>query len=93
LGLGPADRRYDIERRRLEPGERLLLLSDGVLDRKTHDDTPFGLDGVRRALAHVADPAAAPTVRALEDAITAASAQPLEDDATIVVFAPTAPEQ
>jgi hypothetical protein len=30
-------------------------------------------------------------VRALEDAITAASSDPLEDDATIVVFAPTDP--
>ncbi len=93
LGIGPAKRRYDIKRRRLEPGERLLLVSDGVLNRKTHDDTPFGLDGVRQALAQVTDSAAASTVRALEDAITAASAELLEDDATIVVFAPTAPEQ
>jgi hypothetical protein len=30
-------------------------------------------------------------VRAIEDAISTASADPLEDDATIVVFAPTAP--
>jgi serine phosphatase RsbU (regulator of sigma subunit) len=89
LGLGDPARRFTIDRRRLEPGERLLLLSDGVLDRRTTAGGAFGLDGVRTAIAGAADAAAASTVRALEDAITVASADPLEDDATIVVFAPT----
>jgi serine phosphatase RsbU (regulator of sigma subunit) len=89
LGLGEPARRFTIDRRRLEPGERLLLISDGVLDRRTADGQPLGLDGVREALASAVDAAAASTVRALEDAITAASTDPLEDDATIVVFAPT----
>jgi hypothetical protein len=35
-------------------------------------------------------PGAAATVRALEDALSGASAEPLEDDATVVVFAPAA---
>jgi Stage II sporulation protein E (SpoIIE) len=35
LGLGEPARRFTIDRRRLEPGERLLLLSDGVLGRGT----------------------------------------------------------
>lgn len=88
-GLGEPARRFTIDRRRLAPGERLLLVSDGVLDRRTGDGQPFGLDGVRTALARAVDGASASTVRALEDAITAASTDPLEDDATIVVFAPT----
>jgi serine phosphatase RsbU (regulator of sigma subunit) len=92
LGLGEPPRRFIIDRRRLEPGERLLLLSDGVLERRRYDGEPFGLDGVRQAIADALDAAAASTVRALEDAITAASADPLQDDATIVVFAPTSPE-
>jgi serine phosphatase RsbU (regulator of sigma subunit) len=92
LGLGAAARRFTIDRRRLNPGERLLLVSDGVLGRCTYAGEPFGLDGVRSAIANAVDAAAASTVRALEDALTAASADPLEDDATIVVFASTAPD-
>jgi serine phosphatase RsbU (regulator of sigma subunit) len=81
-------RRFTIQRRRLEPGERLLLISDGVLDRRTSAGESFGMAGVRAALAGTHG-AAASTVRALKDAITAASSDPLQDDATIVVFAPT----
>jgi serine phosphatase RsbU (regulator of sigma subunit) len=90
LGLGDGERSFRVEERGLEPGDRLLLLSDGVLDRRTQRGEPFGLRGVRAAVARAA-PGAAPTVRAIEDAITTASADPLEDDATIVVFAPSAP--
>jgi hypothetical protein len=56
------------------------------------DGQPFGLDGVRGPLGDAVDAGAASTVRAVEDAITAASADPLQDDATIVVFAPTSPQ-
>lgn len=92
LGLGDSARRFTVDRRRLEPQERLLLVSDGVLDRRTAGGEPFGLDGAQAAIAGVTDAAAASTVRALEDAIVAASTDPLEDDATIVVFAPTSTE-
>ena len=81
---------FQVEARRLEAGERLLLLSDGVLARPTRRNRPFGLAGVRAAVAR-SGPGAAATVRALEDAIAGASSEPLEDDATIVVFAPSAP--
>jgi len=48
---------------------------------------------VRKALVNVSDGAAASTVHALAMAVTAWSLDPLEDDATIVVFAPTAAQQ
>lgn len=89
LGVGAPARRFTVDRRHLEPGERLLLLSDGVLERRNQAGEPFGLEGVRTAIGQADAAAAASTVRALEDAITAASADPLEDDATVVVFAPT----
>jgi serine phosphatase RsbU (regulator of sigma subunit) len=89
LGIGPPERRFDVARRRLAPGERLLLVSDGVLDRRTQDGGRLGLDGVRAALAGVPDRAAALTVRAIERKILDASADFLEDDATIVVLVPT----
>jgi len=91
LGLGDADRTFVADRRRLLPGDRLLLLSDGVLDRHTHNGGRFGLDGVRAALGRAVGPAPAETVRALEQRITASSKDPLEDDATIVVLTPTSP--
>jgi len=89
LGLGAAERSFEATRRRLRPGERLLLVSDGVLGRRTRDGGTFGTDGVRAAIRGVADAAPAETVRALEDAIMASSTDRLEDDATIVVLAPT----
>lgn len=93
MGIGEERRRFQVDSRRLQPGERLLLLSDGVLDRKTTDGGSFGIDGVRKALVDVSDGAAASTVHALAMAVTAWSLDPLEDDATIVVFAPTAAQQ
>jgi serine phosphatase RsbU (regulator of sigma subunit) len=89
LGVG-AKPDVSIRERRLVPGERLLLLSDGVLERKTRHGRPFGMAGVRAAVARSGTGAAA-TVRAIEDAIVSASVDPLEDDATVVVFAPSTP--
>jgi AcrR family transcriptional regulator len=91
LGLGDANRRFEFERRQLAPGERLLLISDGVLARRAHGGGRFGLDGVRDALRASTDATPAATVRALEDALIRTSRNPLEDDATIVVLAPTSP--
>ena len=91
LGLGDATRRFELQRHRLGRGERLLLASDGVLARRTRGGGRFGLDGVRGALRDTTDAAPAATVRALEDALTRSSRNPLEDDATIVVLAPTSP--
>jgi serine phosphatase RsbU (regulator of sigma subunit) len=89
LGLGDARREFTVSRRRLEPGERLLLLSDGVLDRKRTGGGTIGLDGIRGAVARARDLSAPSAVRAIEDAIHDASSDPLEDDATVVVFAPS----
>lgn len=88
LGRGPAQREFHRDRRRLQPDDRVLLLSDGVLERRTPDGGPFGIDGVRTAIA-TAGAGAAATVRAIEDALVEWSVEPLEDDATIVVFAPS----
>jgi serine phosphatase RsbU (regulator of sigma subunit) len=90
LGLGGADRRFTVSHRRLEGGERLLLLSDGVLERRRTGGGTIGLDGIRGAVARATDLSAASAVRAIEDAIHDASSDPLEDDATVVVFAPSA---
>lgn len=91
LGRGAADREFTASRRRLVPGQRLLLVSDGVLDRRTRAGGSFGIDGVRAALRHALGTTPPQTVSALEHALNATSKDRLEDDATIVVLAPTSP--
>ncbi|WP_028061336.1 PP2C family protein-serine/threonine phosphatase [Candidatus Solirubrobacter pratensis] len=78
-----------VQRRRLGAGERLLLLSDGVLDRPTVEGGTLGLDGIRRAVAKAPADSAAGTLRAIEDAVRAAIEDPLSDDATVVVLVPS----
>jgi serine phosphatase RsbU (regulator of sigma subunit) len=84
----PEAHTFTVEQVRVLPGERIVLASDGVTGRPTHDGTPLGTDGVRQAAANVAPTSAAETVKAIEDAVLHASSAPLEDDATLIVLAP-----
>lgn len=77
-----------VHERRLADGERLLLLSDAVLDRPTLDGGTLGLDGVREAVFKAPMASAAGTLRAIEDAVREAVEDPLSDDATVVVVVP-----
>jgi serine phosphatase RsbU (regulator of sigma subunit) len=88
LGLGHAERTFEVALRRLNPGDRVLLISDGVLERRTHGGKHFGLDGIRNAIRKATGPTPAETVRALENAVTSTKDR-LEDDSTIVVLTPT----
>lgn len=74
---------------RLTAGERLILYSDGITERPTQAGTPFGLTGLRDAVGHARSASAAATVKAIEAAVTDASTSALEDDATLLVLAPT----
>ncbi len=84
-----------VQSRRIHAGERLLLLSDGVLNRPTVAGGHLGLDGIREAMLKAPRESAAGTLRAIEDAVREAVDQPLSDDATVVVLVPssTAPER
>ena len=74
---------------RLTSGERLVLYSDGITERPTQGGTPFGLPGLRDAIARAPNVSAAATVKAIEAAVRDASDLALEDDATLLVLAPT----
>lgn len=89
--LGAADNtgEWSANTVRLSPEERLVLYSDGITERPTLDGTPFGLDGISDAVAHAHHNSAAATVNAIEAAVSNASTDPLEDDATLIVLAPT----
>jgi serine phosphatase RsbU (regulator of sigma subunit) len=77
-----------VRERRLADGERLILLSDAVLERPLVDGGTLGLDGVREAIVKAPVASAAGTLRAIEDAVREAVEDPLSDDATVVVLVP-----
>jgi serine phosphatase RsbU (regulator of sigma subunit) len=86
LGLGEADRSFRIAERQLRGGERLVLVTDGILSRQMEGGGTFGLDGLTAALATVDHPTAAATAMAIQQAVTQCWKEPLEDDATVVVM-------
>jgi serine phosphatase RsbU (regulator of sigma subunit) len=87
LGNGQASRHFEIGEVRLDPGERLVLVTDGITERAVRGGGTFGLDGVRGAVAAATAPTAAATAMAILQAVAAAWTKPLQDDATLVVLA------
>jgi AcrR family transcriptional regulator len=88
LGLLERERRFSRRQRRLGPGELLILHSDGITARRTEDGL-FGLDGIEQAVARASSRSATATARAIQEAVISASVDPLQDDAVVVVLAPT----
>jgi serine phosphatase RsbU (regulator of sigma subunit) len=70
---------------RLAKAERLLLLSDSFTD-PAHG---VGLPAISRAVAKADGNSAPATLRAIEDQMRAAKPEQLDDDATVVVLAPS----
>ena len=87
LGTGDDKPGFEPAERQLQPGERLILLTDGITERHTEDGGKFGVDGLRRALERAENPTAAATAMAIQHAVTDCWSEPLEDDATVVVMA------
>ncbi|WP_026910645.1 PP2C family protein-serine/threonine phosphatase [Patulibacter minatonensis] len=83
-GSGPP-----VNRRRLEPDDRVIIYSDGIRDRVRADGSTFGVAGIVAAARTAPNPTAANTVNAIEEAVLGASGEPLTDDATLVVLSPT----
>ena len=69
-------------------GDRLLLYSDGVTQRRNNEGGRIGENGLRAVLSDLGPCSPAMTVRGLQDAVLAASSAPLHDDATLLVMAP-----
>ncbi len=71
---------------RLHPGEVLLLLTDGILERRDKKGEFFGDERVRSLVReHQAQPATVILERLFEAALAWGDGRPWEDDATIVV--------
>jgi serine phosphatase RsbU (regulator of sigma subunit) len=86
LGLSAPDRRFRAVERRLAPGERLVIYSDGVTERRRGDRSEFGVEGLRAVLEDEPAATAEATVRAIHAAVREASVAPLRDDATVMVM-------
>jgi serine phosphatase RsbU (regulator of sigma subunit) len=86
LGAGDADASYRVTRRQLLPGERLLLVTDGIIERRVDGGGKFGVDGIKQALEGTGSETAASTAMAVQQAVTECWREPLEDDGTIVVM-------
>jgi len=79
-GFMPAERHFN-------PGERLILVTRGITERRMENGATFGLDGLVKAVATAQSPTAASTAIAIQEAVTDSWREPLEDDGTIVVMA------
>jgi hypothetical protein len=88
LGIRFTERVFPVLSAVVGPGDRLLLYSDGVSERRTADGGRVGENGLRVILAELGLRSAAATVRGLQDAVITASPEPLRDDATLLVMAP-----
>jgi serine phosphatase RsbU (regulator of sigma subunit) len=88
LGMRFTERVFPVLSAVVEPGDRLLLYSDGVTERRTSEGGRIGESGLRAILSDLGPRSPAMTVRGLQDALLAMSSAPLRDDATLLVMAP-----
>jgi serine phosphatase RsbU (regulator of sigma subunit) len=83
-GLGE----MEVRTRRLVDGDRLVLASDGVLERTSEDGKALSMEGVVDAVRDAPYASAAGAVSAVEAVLRAMSDEELIDDATIAVLTP-----
>lgn len=93
LGLFGRERELHHQRRLVALGERLVLYSDGVSERRRADGTLLGREGIAQAVAASDGPSAAAAVIGVIGAVRDASDQGLRDDATLLVVRRVAPAQ
>jgi serine phosphatase RsbU (regulator of sigma subunit) len=87
LGTGDMAASFEIAERQLQAGERLILITDGITNRRVRGGGTFGADGLRAAVEKAGAPTAARTAMAIQQAVTDSWKEPLEDDGTVVVMA------
>jgi serine phosphatase RsbU (regulator of sigma subunit) len=86
LGVPGETPTFEPTERQLASDERLILVTDGITERRTEGGGRFGVEGIRRAVEQVESPTAAATAMAILQAVTDCWREPLEDDGTVVVL-------
>jgi serine phosphatase RsbU (regulator of sigma subunit) len=85
LGTGAGERTFTPGERQFVSDERLILVTDGITERKTEGGGTFGIEGIRAAVEDVGEnPTAAATAMAILQGVTDCWREPLEDDGTVV---------
>jgi serine phosphatase RsbU (regulator of sigma subunit) len=84
LGLYEEDRRFACGEAVVAPGERLVLFSDGVTERRGDDGEQFGVSGLITALDDSSRAGVAVAVANLQNSVLKASTSPLSDDSTVL---------
>ena len=86
LGVPERSGGLDATTRRLASGERLVLVTDGITERRTEGGGVFGEEGIRAALDELGNATAAASAMAILQAVSDCWREPLEDDGTVVVL-------
>jgi serine phosphatase RsbU (regulator of sigma subunit) len=86
LGAADGGGDFTLSSLRLLAGDRLILITDGITERRLEGGGRFGEDGIRAALERPVEPTAAATAMAILQAVTDCWSEPLEDDGTVVVL-------
>ena len=85
LGMMPVAS-YTEHESRLEPGDLLLLYTDGLTEAEDPDEEEFGVERVSEVVSKLERPSAETACKALFEAVeTHTCGQPLHDDATLLV--------
>ncbi len=87
LGARNPTRSFRVSQRQLAPRERVILVTDGIVERRVEAGGTFGVDGIRAALSRAETATAPMTAMAIQQAVTDSWRDPLQDDGTIVVMA------
>jgi serine phosphatase RsbU (regulator of sigma subunit) len=87
LGLFGRRREFVASEHPLGSGERLLLFSDGVSERRGPEGKPIGVQWLTSLIVETTRMTAARTIREIQDAVVNVSRQPLRDDATLLMLA------
>jgi serine phosphatase RsbU (regulator of sigma subunit) len=87
LGSGDAAPTIEVSAATLQSGDRVVLVTDGITQRRVEGGGHFGVEGLRRAVQGAQAATAAATAMAVQQAVSNCWSEPLEDDATLVVLA------
>ncbi len=78
---------YEEVSTRLDPGDLVLLYTDGLTEAEDQNEDEFGVERVERVLTELAEPAAEAACSELMRAVEAfVQGRPLQDDATLLVL-------
>jgi len=77
---------YEAGEARMEPGDTLVLFTDGIVEREDASGEFYGLERLRRLLPGLRDRSAKRTAAAILDDVNAfAAGKPAQDDMTLLV--------